>query len=206
MRRPDGIFGPMDEQAERETGTNVTALLHAWRAGDQSALDRLFPVVHGELRRIARRYMARERQGHTLQPSALVNEAFLRLVDVHGVQWQDRAHFFALSAQMMRRILVNYALARGAGKRGGAARQVSLDEAMVVSPARDSELVELDAALQLLAKVDPRKAQTVELRFFAGLSVEETAVVLKVSPQTVLRDWKLSKTWLAREMRLAASD
>jgi RNA polymerase sigma factor (TIGR02999 family) len=195
----------MDEQAERETGTNVTALLHAWRAGDQSALDRLIPVVHGELRRIARRYMARERQGHTLQPSALVNEAFLRLVDVHGVQWQDRAHFFALSAQMMRRILVNYALARGAGKRGGAARQVSLDEAMVVSPARDSELVELDAALQSLAKVDPRKAQTVELRFFAGLSVEETAVVLKVSPQTVLRDWKLSKTWLAREMGRAAA-
>ena len=140
-----------------------------------------------------------------MQPSALVNEAFLRLVDVHGVQWQDRAHFFALSAQMMRRILVNYALARGAGKRGGAARQVSLDEAMVVSPARDSELVELDAALQSLAKVDPRKAQTVELRFFAGLSVEETAVVLKVSPQTVLRDWKLSKTWLAREMGRAAA-
>src|SRR5580700_6057201 len=205
MRRPDGIFGPMDEQAERETGTNVTALLHAWRAGDQSALDRLIPVVHAELKRIARRYMARERQGHTLQPSALVNEAFLRLVDVHGVPWHDRAHFFALSAQMMRRILVNYALARGAGKRGGAARQVSLDEAMVVSPARDSELVELDAALQLLAKVDPRKAQTVELRFFAGLSVEETAVVLKVSPQTVLRDWKLSKTWLAREMGRAAA-
>jgi RNA polymerase sigma factor (TIGR02999 family) len=190
----------MDEQAERETGTNVTALLHAWRAGDQSALDRLIPVVHAELKRIARRYMARERQGHTLQPSALVNEAFLRLVDVHGVQWQDRAHFFALSAQMMRRILVNYALARGAGKRGGAARQVSLDEAMIVSPARDSELVELDTALALLAKLDPRKAQTVELRFFAGLSVEETAAVLKVSPQTVLRDWKLSKTWLAREM------
>jgi RNA polymerase sigma-70 factor, ECF subfamily len=195
----------MGEQAERETGTNVTALLHAWRGGDHGALDQLIPVVHAELKRIARRYMARERQGHTLQPSALVNEAFLRLVDAHGVQWQDRAHFFALSAQMMRRILVNYALARGAGKRGGAARQVSLDEAMVVSPSRGSELVELDAALESLAKVDPRKAQTVELRFFAGLSVEETAVVLKVSPQTVLRDWKLSKTWLAREMGRAAA-
>jgi len=190
----------MDEQAKRETGADVTALLHAWRAGDQDALDRLIPVVHGELKRIARRYMARERQGHTLQPSALVNEAFLRLVDVHGVPWQDRAHFFALSAQMMRRILVNYALDRGAGKRGGAARQVPLDEAIAVSPARDFELLELDTALQLLAKLDPRKAQTVELRFFAGLSVEETAAVLKVSPQTVLRDWKLSKTWLAREM------
>jgi RNA polymerase sigma-70 factor, ECF subfamily len=197
---PDGIFTAMDTEPGRNAGPNVTALLRAWSGGDQTALDQLIPVVHAELKRIARRYVARERQGHTLQPSALVNEAFLRLVDVHGVQWQDRAHFFALSAQMMRRILVNYALARGAGKRGGAARQVSLDEAMVVSPARDSELVELDTALESLAKLDPRKAQTVELRFFAGLSVEETAAVLKVSPQTVLRDWKLSKTWLAREM------
>lgn len=185
---------------DEEPRPDITVLLRAWSVGDQAALDRLIPVVHGELKRIARRYMARERQGHTLQPSALVNEAFLRLVDAHGVAWQDRAHFFALSAQMMRRILVNYALARGAGKRGGAAQQVSLDEAMIVSPARDSELVGLDTALQELAKLDPRKAQVVELRFFAGLSVEETAVVLKVSPQTVLRDWKLSKTWLAREM------
>jgi len=183
-----------------EQPINVTALLRAWSAGNQTALDQLIPVVHAELKRIARRYMARERRGYTLQPSALVNEAFVRLVDVHGVPWKDRAHFFALSAQMMRRILVNYAVARGAGKRGGAARQVSLDEAMIVSPARHSELVELDTALELLAKLDPRKAQTVELRFFAGLSVEETAAVLKVSPQTVLRDWKLSKTWLAREM------
>jgi RNA polymerase sigma factor (TIGR02999 family) len=190
----------MDKEPGRETGANVTALLRAWSGGDQAALDQLIPVVHGELKRIARRYMARERQGHTLQPSALVNEAFLRLVDVQGVPWHDRAHFFALSAQMMRRILVNYALARGAGKRGGEARQVSLDEAMVASPTRDSKLVELDTALQALAQIDPRKAQTVELRFFAGLSVEETAAVLKVSPQTVLRDWKLSKAWLAREM------
>src|SRR5580700_4940806 len=190
----------MSEQSRSKSGVNVTALLLAWSAGDQAALDQLAPVVHGELKRIARRYMARERHGHTLQPTALVNEAFLRLVDVQGVQWQERAHFFALAAQMMRRILVNYALARGAGKRGGAARQVSLDEAMIVSPARASELVELDTALALLAKLDPRKAQIVELRFFAGLSVEETAAVLKVSPQTVLRDWKLSKTWLAREM------
>jgi len=185
---------------------NITGLLRAWSAGDQAALDQLAPIVHGELKRIARRYMARERQGHTLQPSALVNEAFLRLVDVHGVRWQDRAHFFALSAQMMRRILVSYALARSAGKRGGAVRHVSLNEALVVSPSRDSEIVELDAALESLAKLDPRKARTVELRFFAGLSVEETAVALKVSPQTVLRDWKLSKTWLAREMGLAAAD
>jgi len=190
----------MGTEPGRDTESNVTALLRAWGGGDQTALDQLIPAVHGELKRIARRYMARERRGHTLQPSALVNEAFLRLVDVHGVPWQDRAHFFALAAQMMRRILVNYALARGAGKRGGAARQVSLDEAMIVSPARDFELLELDTALASLAELDPRKAQIVELRFFAGLSVEETAAVLKVSPQTVLRDWKLSKVWLAREM------
>src|ERR1700685_4489630 len=152
MRRPDGISGPMDEQAERETGTNVTALLHAWRAGDQSALDRLIPVVHAELKRIARRYMARERQGHTLQPSALVNEAFLRLVDVHGVEWQDRAHFFALSAQMMRRILVKSAIARGASKRGGSARKISLEDAVIVSPGRDAQVIKLNEALEELAK------------------------------------------------------
>jgi RNA polymerase sigma factor (TIGR02999 family) len=191
----------MNEPPGPRAGPNVTALLRAWSAGDRTALDQLAPILHGELKRIARRYMARERHGHTLQPTALVNEAFLRLVDVHGVHWQDRAHFFALAAQMMRRILVNYALARGAGKRGDAPRQVSLDEAMIVCAERDSDLVELDAALQSLAKLDPRKAQIVELRFFAGLSVEETATVLKVSTQTVLRDWKLSKAWLAREMR-----
>jgi RNA polymerase sigma-70 factor, ECF subfamily len=194
----------MDEQPEGQAGPKVTALLRAWSGGDQSALEQLAPVLHGELKRIARRYMRRERQGHTLQPTALVNEAFLRLVDVRGVQWQDRAHFFALAGQMMRRILVNYALARSAGKRGGARCHVSLDEAMIVSPERDSALVELDEALQELANVDSRKAQVVELRFFAGLSVEETAAVLKVSPQTVLRDWSLSKPWLAREMGRAA--
>ena len=196
----------MSRQPEAEDHVNVTGLLRAWSAGDQAALDRLVPVVHDELKRIARKYMARERQGHTLQPSALVNEAFLRLVEVRGVSWQDRAHFFALSAQMMRRILVNYALARGTRKRGGAVRHVSLNEDLVVSSSRDSEIVELDAALESLAKFDARKARTVELRFFAGLSVEETAVALKVSPQTVLRDWKLSKTWLAREMGLPAAD
>jgi RNA polymerase sigma factor (TIGR02999 family) len=196
----------MGEESGRKSGVNITTLLRAWGGGDQTALEQLTPVVHAELKRIARRYMRRERQGHTLQPTALVNEAFLRLVDVHGVQWQDRAHFFALAAQMMRRILVNYALARGTERRGGAGHQVTLDEAMIVSPERDSQLVELDAALQSLAKVDARKARVVELRFFAGLSVEETAAVLKVSPQTVLRDWKLSKTWLARELSGAAGD
>ena len=196
----------MAEQSGQTPTPNVTALLRAWSAGDQSALDQLMPVLHGELKRIARRLMRCEREGHTLQPTALVNEAFLRLVDGHGIQWQDRAHFFALSAQMMRRVLVNYALARGAGKRGGAAQRVSLDDAMVVSPERDSQLVELDEALQALARFDARKAQVVELRFFAGLSVEETAFVLKVSPQTVLRDWNLSKTWLSREMGRPAGD
>jgi RNA polymerase sigma factor (TIGR02999 family) len=190
----------MAGQSGQKAASNVTALLRAWSAGDQKALDQLMPVLHGELKRIARRFMRGERQGHTLQPTALVNEAFLRLVGGHDIQWQDRAHFFALSAQMMRRILVNYALARGAGKRGGAAHWGSLDEATVISPERDSQLVELDEALQALARFDARKAQVVELRFFAGLSVAETALVLKVSPQTVLRDWNLSKTWLAREM------
>ena len=186
---------------EDEHGSpDVTMLLRAWSAGDQGVLDQLAPILHSELKRIAARYMVRERKEHTLQPTALVNEAYLRLVDVQGVQWQDRAHFFALSAQMMRRILVNYAIARGASKRGGSARKVSLEDAMIASPDRDPQIVELDDALQQLAKFDPRKAQIVELRFFAGLSVEETAAVLKVSPQTVLRDWSLSKTWLAREM------
>ena len=183
-----------------EPPPNVTLLLRAWSAGDRAALEQLLPILHEELKRIARRYMRRERKDHTLEPTALVNEAFLRLVDAQGVAWQDRAHFFALSAQTMRRILVNHALARGAGKRGGAANRVTLNDAAIASPQRDAALVDLDAALEELAKVDPRKAQVVELRFFGGLSVEETAAVLKVSTQTVLRDWNLSKAWLAREM------
>lgn len=190
----------MHDEPRFESRPNVTALLRAWSGGDQAALERLTTLVYPELRRIARRYMARERRGHTLQPTALVNEAFLRLVEVDGIQWQDRVHFFCTAAQMMRRILVNYALARNAGKRGGEALQVSLDEGMIVSPERDSQLLALDEALQSLARVDARKAQVVELRFFGGLAVEETAAVLKVSSKTVLRDWKLSKTWLAREM------
>jgi RNA polymerase sigma factor (TIGR02999 family) len=184
----------------------ITGLLRAWGAGDELARDQLVPLLHRELKRIAKSYMRRERTGHTLQPTALVNEAFLRLVDVHDVQWQDRAHFFAVAAQIMRRILVNHALARGAGKRGGGLRPAALDEALVVSPERDSEIVALDEALEALAKRDPRKAQVVDLRFFGGLSVEETAAVLKVSEQTVLRDWRLSKSWLAREMSGAVAD
>ena len=187
-------------ERQSELPSSVTVLLRAWSAGDADALDQLAPIVQSELKRIARRYMARERKDHTLQPTALVNEAYIRLVDSQGLHWSDRAHFFALAAQMMRRILVNHAIARGAGKRGGGARQVSLDEGMAVSPGRDSELVDLDESLTALAGVDPRKAQVVELRFFGGLSVEETASVLKVSPQTVLRDWSLAKSWLARAM------
>src|SRR6266404_5186661 len=156
-----------------EAPSNVTVLLLAWSKGDQGALDRLAPILHSELKRIARRYMMRERKEHTLQPTALVNEAFLRLVDVRGVEWQDRAHFFALAAQMMRRILINYAIARDAGKRGGSGRRVSLDEVMIASPERDGQLRELDEALKKLAALDPRKATIVELRFFGGLSVKE---------------------------------
>jgi len=188
------------------SGDEVTGLLRAWSAGDPQALDQLTPLLQAELKRIARRYMARERRGHTLQPTALVNEAFLRLVEVQGIQWQDRAHFFALAAQMMRRILVNYALTRTAAKRGGMRHQISLDEALIAAPERDGQLLDLDAALTALAQVSERRAKVVELRFFGGLSVEETAEVLKVSIQTVHRDWNLSKTWLAREVaRLAAS-
>ena len=190
----------MEDPSQAGCTASVTVLLRAWSAGDCGALDQLAPILHSELKRIARRYMRRERKEHTLQATALVNEAYLRLVDVHGVQWQDRAHFFALAAQMMRRILVNYAVARGTAKRGGLVRAVSLDDAMIASGERGSQVVELDMALDELAKIDARKAKIVELRFFAGLSVEETAAVLKVSPQTVLRDWSLAKTWLAREM------
>ena len=196
----------MEQPLETAQAADITVLLRAWSAGDPRALDQLAPVLHGELKRIARRYMVRERREHTLQPTALVNEAFLRLVNINGVQWQDRAHFFALSAQMMRRILVSYATARATGKRGGLAQRVSLEDAIIVSPERDSQIVELDEALEKLAQVDQRKARIVEMRFFAGLSVEETAVVLGVSTKTVLRDWSLSKAWLAREMRRGSAE
>jgi RNA polymerase sigma factor (TIGR02999 family) len=182
------------------TSVSVTRLLKAWGAGDRAALEQLVPAVHKELRRMARNYMRRERPDHTLQATALVNEAYLRLVDVADVSWQDRAHFFAVSAQMMRRILVNAAYARGAQKRGGAAQRVSLDDVPVMSPSKANELVALDDALQELANFDPRQAQVVELRFFGGLSVEETAEVLKISPQSVMRDWKLAKAWMKREL------
>jgi RNA polymerase sigma-70 factor (ECF subfamily) len=182
------------------TTQQVTELLQAWRQGDETALDRLLPVVHQELRRLARRYMLRERSGHTLQPTALVNEAYLRLVNARQVNWQNRAHFFALSAQVMRRILVDSARAHTEQKRGGGNPRITLDEDFMGAQEKGQNLVALDDALKALAAVDPRKDRVVELRFFGGLSVEETAEVLKVSSNTVLRDWRLAKMWLKREM------
>jgi RNA polymerase sigma factor (TIGR02999 family) len=181
----------------------VTGLLLAWSEGEQAALAKLTPLVYAELRRVAHRYMGRERPGHSLQTTALVNEAYLRLTDARRVRWQNRAHFFAVSAQLMRRILVDFARSRQYLKRGGAAQKVSFDEALVVSKEQGQDLVALDDTLKALAAIDARKSQVVELRFFGGLSVAETAEVLKVSPDTVLRDWRLAKVWLAREMRKA---
>ena len=185
---------PTDSSAE------ITRLLRAWGGGDQAALDRLAPLVYSELRRVARRYMRRERPGHTLQTTALVNEAYLRLVDVNGLRWQDRAHFFAVAAQMMRRIVVHAAKARLADRRGGGAPHMQVDEAIDAIPHRSGDVIALDEALDALQEIDARKSRVVDLRCFGGLSVEETAEVLKISPQSVLRDWKLAKAWLAREL------
>jgi RNA polymerase sigma-70 factor (ECF subfamily) len=187
------------------TAQHVTRLLHAWSHGKDAALEELLPIVHQELRRLARRYMAGERTGHTLQTTALVNEAYLRLVNSRQVNWQNRAHFFAISAQLMRRILVDYARTRGYQKRGGGVPKVTLDEALMGPQEKGHDLVALDDALKTLAGVDLRKSKVVELRFFGGLSVEESAEVLRVSPDTVLRDWRLAKAWLAREMGKAVA-
>jgi RNA polymerase sigma-70 factor (ECF subfamily) len=181
-----------------------TALLLAWNRGEPDALDALLPLVYAELRRLAAGYMKRERDGHTLQATALVNEAYLRLIEVRQVQWQNRAHFFAMAARLMRRILVDAARARGSDKRGAGAPVISLDEALVIpsgpnGPAAD--LVALDDALTALATVDLRKSRVVELRFFGGLSIDETAEALQVSRDTVKRDWKIAKLWLLRELR-----
>ena len=175
-------------------------MLVAWGQGDQAALEQLIPLVHGELRRIARGCLRQERPDHTLQATALVNEAFLRLVDVRQVSWRDRAHFLAMAARLMRRILVDFARTRHAAKRGGDAVRVSLAEAHGLADRPGHDLVALDEALSALAVRDARKARVVELRFFAGLSVEETALVLEVSRDTVLRDWRLARAWLTREL------
>jgi RNA polymerase sigma factor (TIGR02999 family) len=186
----------------RSTATHeVTALLRAWSAGDADALNELMPRVARELRRLARRYMARERRDHTLQPTALINEAYVRLIDCHDVRWQDRAHFFAISARVMRRILVDHARARGYQKRGGGAQRVPLSMAAGVPSDRPAEIVALDDALRAFALIDVRRAQVVELRYFGGLTVEETAEVIGISPETVMRDWKSAKLWLRRQLQ-----
>ncbi len=178
----------------------VTQLLLAWNGGDESALEKLIPLVYDELRRLAKRHMRREHPDHTLQTTALINEAFLRLVDLGNVHWQNRAHFFALCARLMRRILVDFARARHYTKRGGGAQPISLSESLVVSPRLSTDLVAVDDALNALTTMDARKGQVVELRIFGGLTLEETAAVLKVSSDTVRRDWKLAKVWLLREL------
>jgi RNA polymerase sigma-70 factor, ECF subfamily len=194
-----------DSAMAKPSAQPVTRLLQAWSQGNDAALEELVPLVHQELRRLARRYMFGERPGHTLQTTALVNEAYLRLVNCRQVNWQNRAHFFAISAQLMRRILVDHARTRGYQKRGGGVPKVTLDEALMGSQEKGHDLVALDDALKTLAGVDPRKSKVVELRFFGGLNVEETAEVLKVSPDTILRDWRLAKAWLAREMGKAVA-
>jgi RNA polymerase sigma factor (TIGR02999 family) len=184
----------------------VTQLLKAWGNGEQQALDQLIPLVYSELHRLAHRYMGRERSAHLLQPTALVHEAYERLVNLRDVSWQNRAHFFGVSAQLMRRILVDYARSRRYSKRGGEWRQVPLNEAVAVFRDRRTDIVALDDALHTLAEIDPRKSAVVEMRFFGGLSIKEVAEVLKVSQETVLRDWRLARVWLLRELSKGAAD
>jgi len=178
----------------------LTQLLIDWSNGSQDAVEQLFPIVYEELRRLAHRYMRRERPGHTLQTTAVVHEAYLRLIDQKHVQWQNRAHFYAIAAQMMRRILITHAQSHAYAKRGGGTLKVSLDEAAILSQTRAGELIALDEALKSLTAIDARRSQVVELRFFGGLSNEEIAEVLKISPNTVIRDWNVAKAWLYREM------
>ena len=178
----------------------VTQLLVEWSNGDKAALDRLMPLVHAELRRLAHRYMSRERPGHTLQTTALVNEAYVRLVNREDVHWQNRAHFFAIAAELMRTILVDHARSHAYAKRGGGAQKIELDEAMIVSQERAAEVVALDDVLKELAKIDPQQSRIVELRFFGGLTIEETAEVLNLSPATIKREWSTAKAWLYHEL------
>lgn len=185
------------------TTHEVTQLLIDWGNGDQEALDRLMPLVYSELRQMARRYMSRQNPGHTLQTTALINEAFLKMVGQQDKHFQNRSHFFGVAAQAMRSILVDYARSKQYDKRGGGAPKVSLDKALTVSEERAAELVALDDALKELAKIDERKCRVVELRYFGGLSIEETAEVLKVSAITVMRDWSMAKSWLHRELNKA---
>jgi RNA polymerase sigma-70 factor, ECF subfamily len=178
----------------------ITRLLQAWGSGDEKALEQLMPVVYSELHRVAQRYMISERSGHPLQTTALVHEVYLRLVDVQNVDWQNRAHFYALCARLMRRILVDFARSRNYQKRGGQFAHIELEEAATVSAVVGAELLAVDESLKQLATVDTRKSEVVELKFFGGLTVDEIAATLKVSPETVMRDWKLAKAWLLREL------
>jgi len=196
---------PVRKETQAPDNAQVSRLLRAWGNGDRAALDRLTPIVYEELRRLARRHMRGERPGHSLQTTALVNEAYMRLVDYKGMQWQNRAHFFAVSAQLMRRILVEHARRHNL-KRGAGVQHVSLDETAIVGGDRAADLVALDDAMDVLARLDARKAQVVEMRFFGGLSVEETAEVLKVSSVTVMRDWNTAKAWLYRELTGGKND
>jgi RNA polymerase sigma factor (TIGR02999 family) len=180
--------------------SDTTQLLRAWASGDQNALEQLTPRVYAELRRIAGHLMREERPGRTIQTTALVHEAYLKLIDVTNVDWQHRAHFFAISARIMRRILLDQARSRTTAKRGGSSPRVNLDEVPDPSSGRARELIALDDALNALEKIDPRKAEVIQLRFFAGLSVEETAEVLKLSPDTIMRDWRLARAWLLAEL------
>ncbi|MBK9317181.1 MAG: sigma-70 family RNA polymerase sigma factor [Acidobacteria bacterium] len=184
----------------------ITQLLLAWGKGDEGAFDRLMPLVYDEMRKIARRYMSRQRPDHTLQTTALVNEAYLRLIDSSKVQWQNRAHFYAISAQLMRRILVDFARARTNQKRGGGAQKVVLDEALTITSEPGADLIALDDALNELAKLDRRQSQIVELRYFGGLSEDETAEILDISARTVRRDWSLARAWLYRQLNQEESD
>jgi RNA polymerase sigma-70 factor (ECF subfamily) len=194
----------LDEAASAST-QEITCLLQAWGSGDQSALERLAPLVYDQLHRLAHSYMSREQPGQTLQTTALVHEVYLKLVDVENVDWQNRAHFYGLCARLMRRILIDFARSRNYQKRGGQIPHIELEEAATVSAVIGSELLAVDEVLKQLAAVDSRKSEVVEMRFFGGLTVEETAAALRVSPQTVMRDWKLAKAWLLRELSPEAS-
>ena len=194
-----------DENTKTLSRKEVTMLLKAWNEGDPLAPDKLAPLIYAELRRLARRSMRRENPQHTLETGALINEAYLRLADWKNAKWENRAHFYGVAAQIMRRVLVDHARAHAYQKRGGGARPVALDEAVVASPDRAPDLIALDEALERLSKKDPRKGKVVELRFFGGLSVEETAEVLNVSPFTVIRDWNFVKAWLSRELKASQS-
>jgi RNA polymerase sigma factor (TIGR02999 family) len=193
-------MGGVPDNSELVSPHHVTQLLQAWGAGDEGALEQLMPLVYNELHRLAQRYMASEQTGHPLQTTALVHEVYLRLVDVQNVDWQNRAHFYALCARLMRRILIDFARSRNYQKRGGQFAHIELEEAATVSAVAGAELLAVDEALKALAEVDTRKSEVIELRFFGGLTVEETAAALDVSPETVMRDWKLAKAWLLREL------